>query len=164
VNEKIVAFLFLTSSLQKNRWFSSRIHEDLKGRIGGRFVSGSYGEAFDLYSEKYLEQEFVTSHKQLFLKLLAGRNDYVIMDYLDGVANLNELKLADQVAVLSEPVVVNKVYLAISKKSDLASYLDEINACILQFRKTRKLSQILNKYEPLYNRKGLEAYIGCAPE
>ena len=80
------------------------------------------------------------------VKLFKGRNDYVIMAHRDGLASLARLGVSDQVVALPQPIIVNKVYLMISRRSPAAALLPEIDQMIKTIKQNGRLEAIIAKY------------------
>ncbi len=99
----------------KGREFPFTEFKDLIGRVGGIPFGGSIGQEFDAFAKAHgLKLEGVKNKDQRFKKLLSGRNDYVLNDYLDVKTYLKQKGLQDKFVALDKVVVENKVYFAMS--------------------------------------------------
>lgn len=121
--------------------------EDLIGRIGGIPLGGSFGVKFDSFAKKHkLELEEVQSYTQMTQKVLAGRNDYFIQDYLDGLLSLKKNGLQDRIAPLPYPISTTDVYFAVSRKSPCVALVPQINTIIKKSKQEGTLQALVNVY------------------
>jgi len=131
----------------KENHFEYQTIEDLKNKVGGLPTGSSYGEQFDNFAEKYaLPVERVDDKEQLFGKLLAGRNDYLILDFNDGMAFIKQSKLEQKIVALPQPVSVTDVFMAISKHSPCIKHLASINELLAQIKQDGRLDRIIEKH------------------
>jgi len=130
----------------KGKEFSFEKFEDLIGRVGG-LTLGSYGEEFETFAKQHkLRLERVKSMYQLTQKLLLGRNDYFILDYLSGMLALKEEGLQEQIVPLPHPVSTAAVHLALSRQSPCLALVPQINAVIEKSKQDGTLQAIVDKY------------------
>lgn len=131
----------------KGKEFPFEKFEDLIGRVGGIPLGGSFGEAFDTFAKDHqLKLEEVGTKEQMAKKILAGRNDYFIQDYLDGIMYLKQAGLQDQIVALPHPVAITEVYFALSRKSPCISLVPHINGIIDNAKRDGTLQAIIDKY------------------
>ncbi len=130
----------------KGKEFSFEKLEDLIGRVGGAML-GSYGEEFDAFAKQHkLKLERVKSMKQLTQKLLLGRNDYFILDYLNGMLFFKEAGLQGQIIALPHPVSTSAVHIALSRQSPCLALVPQINAVIETSKQDGTLQAIIDRY------------------
>ncbi len=130
----------------KGKEFSFEKLEDLMGRVGG-LTLGSYGEEFDIFANQHkLHLDRKKSLKQLTKKLLAGRYDYFILDYLNGMLFLQESGLQGQIVALPHPVSAAAVYFALSRQSPCLALVPQINAVIETSKQDGTLQALIDKY------------------
>ncbi|SLM31402.1 conserved exported hypothetical protein [Desulfamplus magnetovallimortis] len=131
----------------KGKEFPFEKLEDLIGRTGGIPLGGSFGEVFDIFAKaNQLKLEEVTTKEQRVKKILAGRNDYFIQDYLDCILYLKQVGLRDQIVPLPHPVSTTEVYFAVSRKSPCAALVPQMNAIIEKAKQDGTLQTIIDKY------------------
>lgn len=131
----------------KENQFEFQTVEDLQNKVGGLPTGGSYGEQFDTFAENYdLPIERVADKEQLIGKLLAGRNDYFILDFNDGMSFIKQSKLEQKIVALPQPVSVTEVFMAISKHSPCIKHLSSINELLIQIKQDGRLNDIIEKH------------------
>lgn len=109
--------------------------DDLRGRTGGIPLGGSFGEVFDSFADEHqLTLEGVSSKEQRVMKLMAGRNDYFINDYLDVMLYLRMKGLQDKMVPLPHPVSTTGVYFALSRESACNELVPRIDALINELK------------------------------
>ncbi len=131
----------------KENQFEFQTIEDLQDKVGGLPKGGSYGEQFDNDAENYaLPIEKVDDKEQLIGKLIAGRNDYLILDFNDGMTFIKQSKLEHRIIALPQPVSVTDVFMAISKHSPCIKHLSSINELLAQIKQDGRLDRIIEKH------------------
>ena len=131
----------------KGKEFSFEKFEDLIGRIGGLMIGTTIGEEFDAFAiDHKLRLEGVKTMKQITKKLLKGRNDYFISDYLHGMLFLKEAGLQGQIVALPHTVSTASVHIALSRHSPCLALLPQINAVIETSIQDGTLQTIVDKY------------------
>ncbi len=120
---------------------------DLKGKVGGRPLGGSYGEEFDQYAKEHLTFEEVEGSKdKIFTKLLLERNDYAVYAYWDGMGYLWENDLDDQIVPLPKPVAINEIHLMLSRTSPCRELVDSIDELLEQYLEDGTIDAIMARY------------------
>jgi len=131
----------------KGKEFPFERLEDLIGRTGGIPAGGSFGQAFDTFANEHqLKLQGVKTKYQMTMKVLAGRNDYFIQDYLDGMMYLKQEGLQDKFVALPHPVSTTDVYLAVSRQSPCLHLVPQINAIIDEAKQDGTLQAIIDTY------------------
>ena len=130
----------------KGKEFPFEKFEDLIGRVGGA-TPGNLGEEFEGFAKQHkLRIERVPTIKQMTKKLLLGRNDYLILDYLNGMIGIKKEGLQDQIVALPHPVTASSVHLALSRQSPCLALLPQINAVIETSIQDGTLQAIVDRY------------------
>jgi len=130
----------------KGKEFTFEKFEDLIGRVGGASL-GTLGEELENFAKQHkLRLEKVKTVKQMTAKLLLGRNDYFILDYLNGMMILKETGLQEKIVALAHPVSTKGVHLALSRQSPCLALLPQINAVIETSKQDGTLQAIVDRY------------------
>jgi len=130
----------------KGKEFSFEKFEDLIGRSGGLSL-GSYGEKFETFAKQHkLHLGRDKSATLLTRKLLAGRYDYFILDYLNGMLYLKDEGLQEQIVALPTPISTEPVHFALSRQSPCLALVPQINAVIEKSKQDGTLQTIVDKY------------------
>ncbi len=130
----------------KGKEFPFEKFEDLIGRSGGLSL-GSYGEEFETFAKQHkLRLERDKSATLIARKLLIGRYDYFILDYLNGMLFLQESGLQEQIIALPHPVSTASVHLALSRQSPCLALVPRINAVIEKSKQDGTLQAIVDRY------------------
>ena len=130
----------------KGKEFTFEKFEDLIGRVGG-LTLGSYGEEFEIFAKQHkLRLERVKTLKQMTKKLLLGRNDYIILDHLNGMLFLKKSGLRGQIIALPYIVSIAAVHIALSRQSPCLALLPQINAIIETSKQDGTLQAIVDRY------------------
>ncbi len=130
----------------KGKEFSFEKLEDLIGRRGALSL-GSYGEEFETFAKQHkLRLGRDKSAILLTRKLLAGRYDYFILDYLNGMLYLKDEGLQEQIVSIPHPVSTSAVHLALSRQSPCLALLPQINAIIETSKQDGSLKAIVDRY------------------
>jgi polar amino acid transport system substrate-binding protein len=133
--------------VQKGKEFPFKQFEDLIGLTGGIPSGGTFGGKFDRFAkEHHLKLEGVKTKEQRVEKLLLGRNDYFINDYLDATLYLKLNGGQEKIVALPHPVSTTKVYFAVSQKSSCVQHVSRINLIIKEAKQDGTLQAIINKY------------------
>ncbi len=131
----------------KGKEFEFESFEDLIGLRGGIPAGGSFGEEFDTFAEKHnLKLEGVKTKFQMTQKVMAGRNDYFIQDYLDGMMYLKKEGLQDKFTALPHPVSTTGVYFAFSRQSPCVKLVPQVNEIIEKAKEDGTIEAIVDKY------------------
>lgn len=155
INQIYVFFARSDSSFSIDEKYSN-VHDLIIGiRSGYLYGKGEFRKSLD--EKKYKDIEEVDSTKQNVEKLLRGRIDLFVGDYLPVMFYLRENCLLEKTRILKniKGEVVNVLnwptYLLISKRSDLIDYVDEIENTMNNLKKNGTYSKILKKYESSSN-------------
>ncbi len=133
--------------VKKGNEFEFDSFDDLIGLRGGIPSGGSFGNEFDTFAkENNLKLEGVKTKEQRVTKLLAGRNDYFLQDYLDGMLYLKQEGLQDQVVALPHPVATTEVYFAFSRQSPCVELVPQVNEIIEKAKEDGTIQTIVDKY------------------
>jgi len=120
--------------------------EDLIGRKGVRPFGGSYGQAFDAFSDAYLDMSAIGHDgdaDDLFRILLAGKADYGVLGRFDGQHDMIRLGLQNEVTQLPAILTVNPVHFLFSKNSPCAALLPRFNAQLSMLLETGRADEVL---------------------
>ncbi|WP_428240005.1 substrate-binding periplasmic protein [Gynuella sp.] len=127
----------------KSKIVSFNSVDDLKGMEVGVLRGWSYGDAFDTALKSGdIKVSEVTSDKQNFKKLNAGRLDAVIAIEVAGSILMREYP---NIAVSATPIAENPTYLAFSKKANMTALLDKFNKAITSLRESGEFDKIVQK-------------------
>lgn len=112
-------FLFTSSVVwvRQGEGFHFEGWKDLEGHRGGTLLNSSQGQQFDNYARDHLYIEEVPGLRQVFQKLLLGRNDYVVYEYYPGLAYAKMLQMEERLEVLKPPISREALYFTLSHKS-----------------------------------------------
>lgn len=102
--------------------------QDLISKSGGRTAGESFGDAFDRLADQSLTMQEADSLGVNFLKLAAGRIDYVVAGLHTGRAQLQKLGLADRIMALPKLINDGVSYHGFSRHSACTVLLDAVNA------------------------------------
>lgn len=132
--------------LKENKFPLSGL-DDLIGRTGIIPLGGSFGDKFDNFvKEQNLNIITMDSKAQKGRMLIAGRADYFVQDYLDGMTYLKENKLEGKIVALPYPISTTNVHFALSRQSPCLNLIPKINKLIEQAKQDGTLQTILDKY------------------
>jgi len=121
--------------------------ESLKGRRIGRIRNARVAPAFDKAAANglfHLEER--SSFGLLALAVVHGRVDFLAGDELMGLWGAAENGVLNRIEVAHPHFGDNPVYLAISKKSPLASRAAEISVKLAEIKKSQNFKQALEAY------------------
>ncbi len=119
---------------------------DLKGKAVGIVRGYSYTEEFISFISKYCLVEETTYDKQNFMKLEDGRLDYIIAEYGNGSALLNELGFSNIVPWLKNPVKTDGLYIIFNKRKVSHEFTEHFSHITREFKKTKEYQDLLRKY------------------
>lgn len=111
----------------RDRPFPYREWKDLAGKRGGVTRGYTYGDGFDEYLAQNLKVEAEQKTYMNFDKLDAGRIDYLITGYYNGLADLAKNGQLDRFTPLRPYVTDSKNYIAFSKASPCLKYLKPLS-------------------------------------
>ncbi len=120
---------------------------DLKGRTGVVPLGGSFGEEFDTFRVEHKLKLIAVERKERKGKMiLAGRADYFIHDYLDGISYLKRYDLMEEIVALPHPISTTEVYFAFLRQSPCVELLPRINRIIDKAKSDGTLQSIIDGY------------------
>jgi len=119
---------------------------DLKGKKVGVVRAYAYTPELWAFLEAEKNYEDVIKDDQNVSKLVAGRVDYIAMDYGNGLALLKSMGLLDKVVALKNPIKPISLYAIFSKKTVDKALVDEFSEKLKAFKKTKEYQQIFDKY------------------
>ncbi len=119
--------------------------QDLVGKRGGRTAGDRFGEVFDRLAEQSLTLEDADSLGVNFLKLAAGRIDYVVTGLYTGRAQLLRMGLSDRIVPLPRPVNEGEIHHGFSRLSPCAALVDAVSAKLAAARRDGLESRLLEE-------------------
>jgi polar amino acid transport system substrate-binding protein len=133
--------------VNKDHAFKFASLNDLIGREGVMPGGVSFGEHFDQFKSR-LTISGITTHEQILAMLGHHRVDYAILPYFNTLRKLNNTPFQKQLIALSEPVSLNRVHLALSRKSPCFSetLLKRINTAISSRLQDGSIRKIEDSY------------------
>jgi polar amino acid transport system substrate-binding protein len=123
---------------------------DLKGLRSGLVLGVSMGKEFDDFLEQNTHIERVVSMKQTLNMLAMGRVDFAPFGWEAGLIEIERNGLAGRIVPLAQPALVGELYVSVSKKSPLASRVQEIGAYFMRPDYPAELDALLDAYHRLY--------------
>lgn len=136
--------------VKKGKSFKYDKWDDLVGKKGIATVGDSYGQEFDDFIKSKLNVTRVNTVDEAFAALENGTADYFIYAFYSGEKAISDKNLKDKVEILPKNVAEEKFYITISKKSDLAKYLPQINDLIEKYKSDGTIDLLItnnkNKY------------------
>ncbi len=103
---------------------------DLAGHAGVVPFGSNFGDALTAFLRDDPRVTFNTSKEGMFHQLLTPRIDYAILSRHNGERVLKQMGLTDAIVPAPAPLVVNKVYMLMSRKSPCAARLAEFDAAL----------------------------------
>lgn len=122
---------------------------ELKGLRFGLIRDFSYGLEVDTFVKNEVppsDIEYSVETAMNVSKLLKGRFDVLVGDRISTLGVINRLGVADKVRQLGEPISVNDVYVAFSKKRNLRYLRDRFNVAFESMVDDGTWDRIVNKY------------------
>lgn len=106
---------------------------DLIGKTGTISAGDQFGDEFDRFAGQFLTLQTAPDPVKAMQMLELGRSDYVVMGRLTGQQVLQDLHSND--STISAPILINSgfVYLGMSKTSDCAPLMPEINQLLKKY-------------------------------
>jgi polar amino acid transport system substrate-binding protein len=139
--------IILVYSSDKFDDFSWNNLDDLDNRVVGTVRGYTYGEA---WNSKVNSQTIITDESVSDLvclkKLLAGRTDFALQFYSVLMNLKDEISDYDKIKYSLKPLRKNVLRFGVSKKSFLASQLNEINEELRKMKEDGTLRKILQEY------------------
>ena len=137
--------LFIQSQDAEKLKFDS--YDDLKSKRIGLLRGASYPDEFKKFVKSNCKYEEITDDKQNFLKLTAGRLDYIVAEHGNGIFLIKELELVGKVTpLLSKPVREDNIYIIFSKRTVSPEYVKRFSEALKEFKSTGKYVEIYRKY------------------
>ncbi|AUG55588.1 substrate-binding periplasmic protein [Thalassospira marina] len=121
---------------------------DLIDRRGARPQGGSYGDFLDHYAEDYLDIIFSPTGNRILDLLTSNRVDYVMLGRFDGMANIINDNIGDQIRMVEKPLMQNPVMFMFSKKSPCRDLVPELDAFIEQLEQNGQLATMTQAHLP----------------
>jgi len=125
--------------------FSS--YEDLKGKRIGVLRGASVSKEFWDFANEQKNFETVTADDANFKKLVAGRLDYVVTTFANGMSIIKSSGLADDVVPLTQKSIQeDNVYLIFSKKATTPEFVSSFSNALKKAKQTDQYKEIYKKY------------------
>ncbi len=121
-------------------------YEDLIGRNGFKLLGGSYGDEFDTFAAKHLNTTDIRKSDDIIKMMVAGRGDYGIVGYVEGLQHIRKIGAEGKVVALSWPVLSTGVRMLINRNSACAHRVDELNTLIRQMKKNGDLKKLSDQH------------------
>lgn len=102
--------------------------EDLANYRGGLLFGESYGRDFDRFVAQHRNIEWVSDSRQNFGKLIRGRIDFITYERRTGQLFVENLPGAQDIQALPNALSVDYLRVAVSRHSELAARMPEIDA------------------------------------
>ena len=122
-----------------NRW------DDLKGRKGLIGIGESCGEDFDAFAKESLDVSYKPL-KDCFQELVAGKADYLVVDYQTGMIAAWQCGASDSLRFLDVPVTTQYYHMAIAKTSRFLEDLPRINQRLKSMKVEDTPERLIAKY------------------
>jgi polar amino acid transport system substrate-binding protein len=120
---------------------------DLAGVRAGLVLGVSMGPEFDGFLDQHTHIERVATVRQALNMLALDRVDIVPFGWEAGLIEAALAGLGDEVVPLERPVLVGDLWLSVSKKSPLASRVQEIGAYFTRPGYPQELQQELDNHQ-----------------
>ncbi|MHC8315637.1 substrate-binding periplasmic protein [Pseudomonas sp. LB3P31] len=124
--------------------------EDLANYRGGFLFGESYGETFDRFVAEHQNIEKVSDSRQNFGKLIRGRIDFIVSERRTGQMQVDTLPGAQDIVALANSFGVDYLRVAVSRRSPLASRMEEINAQLQRMADSGEIERLLHESEVTY--------------
>lgn len=144
VKEPIVLFY----NIHRPQYFESKT--DLEGKILGVILGDSYGDEMDQWIESHMQVEYVSTGEQNFAKLIRERIDIMPLGRYGGQLQNERLGYQDVIVPLKRPLTTDYWYIAISKKSLLASLRAELDEALQQITAQTDIGELMAEYAKQY--------------
>lgn len=119
---------------------------DLIGKAGVMPFGISLGPEFDSFKSN-LDIDEVRLHTQAISMLVLGRKDYLLLPQYSGELKVKRMGYMNRIVALDEPLAVNSVHLALSRKSPCIVLLDLINQAIVKRKQDGSIDEIVGRYQ-----------------
>ena len=131
----------------KDNKFDYKSWSNLINKKGVTTIGDSYGQEFDTYIESKLDIERVETVKQAFNLLTEKKVDYFLYALYSGNSELKKQNYADKIEALPEYAATENFYITISKKSEYAKYLPQMNELIKKYKADGTIDALIKKYQ-----------------
>lgn len=133
--------------LSSNR-FKFHTWEDLRDKLGAMPLDAgvSSSHEFDEYARQNLNVIAAHDTQQMISMLVAGRVDYMVSTYADGLHLAQQKGLVGKIVPLSPPINVNNVYVAFSKKSQCSKVIHRFNETYLDLVEQGELDDVYKEF------------------
>lgn len=132
--------------VRKGHAFPFNKAEDLIGKRGGAPVGYSGGARLDAFFKEQQLFEYAPDAARNFMKLAAGRIDFVPTSLYSGLVILHKMGLDSKVVPLKTPMEYGYTYLPLSKKSRFADKLPLLEAGLKKFTADGTIDRLLRKH------------------
>jgi polar amino acid transport system substrate-binding protein len=132
--------------VMKGETFSFKKWEDLVGLTGGARLGDSYGEKFDTFAKDHLKLERVVGFEQLYKKLKARRNRYMLYGLYPGLVQAEELGVRENLEYLSNFIISEGIYIAFSKQSSCTIYNEFLGKKLQEYIDASLPEALMEKY------------------
>ena len=131
-----------------NHTFEVNDVSDLVNRRGARPQGGSYGDYLDRYAKDHLDIIFSPTGNRILDLLINRRVDYVMLGRYDGLANIANDNIGDQIHMVEPPLVKNPVMFMFSRRSSCLKLVPQLNHFIAELEKTGRLMEMTEIHLP----------------
>lgn len=146
MGEPVVFFYSLDNPVRWTDW------EDLKGKAAGVLLGDTFGTDIDSLMQRYLRVEPVSTGEQNFGKLVNGRIDLLPLGIYGGALQAQRLGYQARLGYIETPLTTEYWYIAISRKSPLASHLAAVNTALGQMKAQGEVERLMAHFSALYTR------------
>jgi len=139
--------------VKKEKAFSISSRKDLVGRRGVTLFGDSFGEQMDRFMNNQLRMIRAYSIQEMLDLILTEKTDYMIFGHFAGRVATIRMGLENEIIVAKKDLVVENVYLALSKKSAHVHLLPDINRQIRELRDQGVVNTLIEKRISRYKLK-----------
>jgi polar amino acid transport system substrate-binding protein len=122
---------------------------DLVNRRGARPQGGSYGDYLDQYAKDHLDIIFSPTGNRILDLLINQRVDYVMLGRYDGLANIANDNISDQIHMVEPPLVANPVMFMFSRKSPCMKMVPPLNTFVNHLEQSDRLTEMTATHLPI---------------
>ncbi|WP_396654113.1 substrate-binding periplasmic protein [Metapseudomonas otitidis] len=127
---------------------------DLAGYRGGLLFGESYGTEFDRFVTRQGRIEYVSDSRQNFGKLIRQRIDFIPYERRTGRLFVAGMPGGEAIVDAPEPLAVDSLRLAVSRRSPLLARLDDIDRILQTLQADGSLQRWLEESERDYRTQG----------
>lgn len=132
---------------QERQQLSFTLYDEIKDRRIGVLRGASVTEDFWSFVKEHANYEEVGTDDLNFRKLLAGRIDYVVTSYSNGIELGKQMDITDQIDFLRSPVLTeDDLYVIFSKKSVSPTFVDAFSDALKTYKDSDEYGSIYHKY------------------